>query len=56
MPRLWSAKKLLEILFSVNDLPISNYRNLVLKMRLAPKFALKERTSSKKVICNALNL
>ena len=28
---LWSVKKLLEKLFSVNDLPISNYGNAALK-------------------------
>ena len=45
---LWSVKKLLEKLFSINDLPISNYGNAALKMRLALEFALKERVSSKK--------
>ena len=40
---LWSVKKLLEKLFSVNDLPISNYGNAALKTRLAPEFALNNR-------------
>ena len=38
---LQSGKKLLEKLFSVNDLSISNYRNAALKTRLVPEFALK---------------
>ena len=54
---LGSVKKLLEKLLS--DSPISNYGNAVLKTRLVPEFALKERASSKKlhctVKCNALN-
>ena len=53
-------KKLLEKLFSVNDLPILNYGNVALKTRLVPEFALKERVSSKKhhstVVYNALNV
>ena len=57
---LWSVKKLLEKLFSVNDFLISNYGNLALKTKLALEFALKERYSSKKphcmVTCNALNI
>ena len=40
-----SVKKLLEKLFSVNNLPILNYRNAALKTRLALEFVLKERAS-----------
>ena len=61
---LSSTNKLLEKLALVNYSPISNDGNIRFSKpkaaRLAPEFALKDSTSSKKphctVICNALNV